>query len=99
MPPRMIPVDIFDLVVFGATGDLAGRKLLPALFYRCAAGQLPKDARIIGTGRRKLTTEAFQALARDAVTEHVPKADRDAKSVSRFIDRIHYVATQGTSDE
>ena len=99
MPARVIPVDIFDLIVFGATGDLAGRKLFPALFYRSAAGQLPNDARIIGTGRRKIPNDEFKARAREAVTEHVPKADRDAKSMARFIDRIHYVATQGTSDQ
>src|SRR5277367_4698392 len=99
MAARVIPVETFDLVVFGATGDLAGRKLLPALFYRCAAGQLPDDARIFGVGRRKLTIKAFRAMAREAVTEHVPAADRDEKAMTRFIDRIHYVATQGTNDE
>jgi glucose-6-phosphate 1-dehydrogenase len=98
MAPRVIPVEPFDLVVFGATGDLAGRKLLPALFYRCAAGQLPAGARIVGVGRRALTTEAFRVRARAAVIEHVPEADRDDRAVARFIDRIHYVVAQGTDD-
>ena len=80
MAPRVIPVEPFDLVVFGATGDLAGRKLLPALFYRCAAGQLPAGARIVGVGRRALTTEAFRVRARAAVIEHVPEADRDDRA-------------------
>src|ERR1019366_4911644 len=88
MAPRVIPVEPFDLVVFGATGDLAGRKLLPALFYRCAAGQLPAGARIVGVGRRALTTKAFRARARATVVEHVPEADRDDRAVARFIDRI-----------
>src|ERR1700677_4301949 len=99
MAARLIPVEVFDLVVFGATGDLAERKLLPALFYRCAAGQLPDDARIFGAGRRKLTTQLFRTHARASVTEPVPEADRDEKSMARFIDRIHYVASQGTNDE
>ena len=47
MTARVIPVDPFDLVVFGATGDLAQRKLLPALYHRDAAGQLPDGARIL----------------------------------------------------
>ena len=41
MATRIIAVDPFDLVVFGATGDLATRKLLPALYQRDRGGQLP----------------------------------------------------------
>ena len=58
MTPRTIPVDVFDLVVFGATGDLAQRKLLPALFYRDVQGQIPLAARIIGTSRRPMSKDA-----------------------------------------
>jgi glucose-6-phosphate 1-dehydrogenase len=47
MTTRIIPVDDFDLVIFGATGDLAQRKLLPALFHRDEQGQLPDGACII----------------------------------------------------
>ena len=52
MTPRIIPVDLFDIVVFGATGDLSQRKLLPALFHRDLQGQMPTGARIIGSSRR-----------------------------------------------
>ena len=48
MSSRIISVDPFDMVVFGATGDLAARKLMPALFRRDVAGQIPTEARIIG---------------------------------------------------
>ena len=44
MTSRTIPVSPFVLVVFGATGDLARRKLLPAMFHRDIAGQLPEAA-------------------------------------------------------
>ena len=98
MAPRVIPVDPFDLVVFGATGDLVARKLLPALFYRCAAGQLPSEARIFGCARRALTTKAFRALAREAITAHVPAADRDEQAVAHFLERIDYVSAQATED-
>ena len=40
MTSRVIPVDPFTLVVFGATGDLARRKLLPAMLHRDIAGQI-----------------------------------------------------------
>ena len=76
MTPRIIPVELFDLVVFGATGDLSQRKLLPALFHRDLAGQIPPGSRIIGCSRRAMTNEAFQAFARKAIEDHVAAADR-----------------------
>ena len=51
MVSRLIQVEDFDLVIFGATGDLARRKILPGLFRRHAAGQFPQGARIIGAAR------------------------------------------------
>jgi len=48
MSSRIITVEPFDLVVFGGAGDLAYRKLLPALFERDRDGQIPPLARIIG---------------------------------------------------
>ena len=48
MAATTIPVDPFDLVVIGGTGDLAQRKILPALYARLCAGQMPDGARIIG---------------------------------------------------
>src|SRR6516165_7385040 len=56
------------LVLFGATGDLARRKLLPGLFHLHAAGLLPKDYRIIGSARKSsaMTDEQFRAHARQA---------------------------------
>ena len=62
MVSRVIPVDPFDLVVFGGTGDLARRKILPALYRRFVAGQMPPDARIIGAARSELER---QGLAED----------------------------------
>ncbi|MGP1359016.1 MAG: glucose-6-phosphate dehydrogenase, partial [Roseicyclus sp.] len=51
MVSRVIPVDPFDLVIFGGTGDLARRKILPALYRRFLDGQMPPEARIIGAAR------------------------------------------------
>jgi glucose-6-phosphate 1-dehydrogenase len=56
-------------VLFGATGDLARRKLLPGLFHLAEAGLMPERFRIIGTTRRELADEEFRELAREAVDE------------------------------
>ncbi len=99
MTPRIIPVDEFDLVVFGATGDLAQRKLLPALFYRDVQGQLPPGARIIGTSRRTMTTDAFRTVALAALEAHVPEAQRSPENWKRFAERLSYLAVDAGSDD
>ena len=57
------------IVLFGATGDLAKRKLLPGLYHLFEAGLLPRRYRIIGTSRRPLGDDEFRALARQATEE------------------------------
>lgn len=99
MTSRVIPVEPFVLVVFGATGDLSRRKLIPAMFQRDAAGQLPEDADIFGVARGHLEPGAFVAQAKAAIEEHVPKAERPAELVERFLKRLHYVAADAVGDE
>ena len=91
MVSRVIPVDPFDLVIFGGTGDLAKRKIIPGLFRRFAAGQIPAEARIIGAARASLDTPAYRALLRDAICEFGVK-DPDADVLADFLDRFDYVA-------
>ena len=91
MVSRTIPVDSFDLVIFGGTGDLARRKILPALYRRFAAGQMPETARIVGAARSALDRDGFRALARDALDEFLDPADHDAASVAGFLDHLDYV--------
>lgn len=52
----------FDLILFGGTGDLAWRKIMPALFQAFRHGSLPADARIVGVGRDDLSDDAYRAL-------------------------------------
>ena len=85
MTPRTIPVEVFDLIVFGATGDLAQRKLLPALFHRDLQGQIPIAARIIGSSRRAMTREAFRAFALAAIETHVAQDERKPDMCKRFL--------------
>ncbi len=99
MTSRVIPVEPFTIVVFGATGDLSRRKILPALMQRCIAGQIPTDARIIGVSRRPLGREGYVDMAREAVIEHVPQGDIKDGSLDRFLSRLDYVAADATADD
>ncbi|KAF7598102.1 MAG: glucose-6-phosphate dehydrogenase [Candidatus Dactylopiibacterium carminicum] len=98
MSSRTIQVSPFDLVVFGGTGDLAARKLLPALYQRDRAGQMPEEARIIGVSRRPLPREEYLSFVREAINRHVPPTERNPESVEHFCRHIFFCAVDATGD-
>jgi len=95
---KIIPVPVFDGVVFGATGDLTLRKLLPALYYRFRDGQMPEGSRIIGAARSALTDDAYRERARQALAEHVVPNDLDPATLERFLRGIRYVGIDAAAD-
>ncbi|HEU5434906.1 MAG TPA: glucose-6-phosphate dehydrogenase [Telluria sp.] len=80
----------FDLVLFGGSGDLAMRKLLPAMYSRHLAGDLPATARIICVGRHDWSTEAFLAEVEKTSKPNIKKPDE--KAYGEFVKRIVYVS-------
>ncbi|BDA83532.1 glucose-6-phosphate 1-dehydrogenase [Aureimonas sp. SA4125] len=98
MSSQIIPVEIFDYIVFGGNGDLAERKLLPALYHRDHDGQIPAESRIIGASRTYISDEDYRAFARNAIEAYVKPEDRDSESVDRFLSRLHYREVDARSD-
>ena len=80
------------LVIFGANGDLAKRKLLPALYNLDEEGLLPAEWRAIGTARSEVSDEEFGALAREAIVEH-ERCDFDEDRFARFSERLTFTST------
>ena len=99
MTSQIIPVEPFDFIIFGGTGDLAERKLLPALYYRQCDRQFSEPTRIIGASRSKMTDKEFQAFAEKAIREHVNKEDIREDDLRTFVKRISYVAVDAMSGE
>ncbi|MEN8888452.1 MAG: glucose-6-phosphate dehydrogenase [Celeribacter marinus] len=91
MVSRVIPVDDFDLVIFGGTGDLARRKILPGLYRRFCSGQMPEQARIIGAARGDMDDAGFRDLIRDAIKEFAKKNECDDEKIGAFLQRLHFV--------
>jgi glucose-6-phosphate 1-dehydrogenase len=81
------------IVLFGATGDLARRKLIPGLFHLGQAGLLPDEYRIIGTSLDDLSEEDFRAHARDALGEFC-RVDFDESQWDAFCERLTYVPSR-----
>jgi glucose-6-phosphate 1-dehydrogenase len=95
----IIPVEDFDFLVFGATGDLTLRKLVPALFQRFRAKQFSAACRIIAAARSDLTDETYRERAEAALLEHVPEEQRDAETLSNFLKLIFYTRVNGAHEE
>ncbi len=95
----MKAVDPFDLVIFGGTGDLAARKLLPAMYHRHVAGQLPDEARIIALGRKDLGREGYLESIFDKSSANIGAAYFDAERWRDFAGRIDYLQLDASSDE
>lgn len=99
MASRVIPVDPFDLVIFGGTGDLASRKILPGLYRRYLAGQMPDDARIIGAARSEYDNAGYQAFVREAIEEYVHVKKHDGDKIAGFISMFQYFKIDALGDE
>jgi glucose-6-phosphate 1-dehydrogenase len=81
----------FDLVLFGGTGDLAWRKLMPALFQAFRHGTLPKDGRIIGVARDDLDDEAWRALIRERFDQVDLSKRPSPGEFERFAQHLHFL--------
>ena len=80
-----------DFTVFGGTGDLALRKLVPGLYHREREHQLADGTRIIGVSRSELDDAGYRDLVAAALDEHVAPDDRDPDAVRRLLDRLHHL--------
>ncbi|MBL0057898.1 MAG: glucose-6-phosphate dehydrogenase [Elusimicrobia bacterium] len=80
--------DPCGLVIFGASGDLAERKILPSLFRLRVRGQLPRRFYALGAGRTEFTDDVFRERARTAITSAVK--DASPESLKEFLSALYY---------
>ncbi|WP_375631534.1 glucose-6-phosphate dehydrogenase [Bartonella sp. AA74HLJMH] len=98
MVRKIIPVSSFDCIVFGGNGDLALRKLLPALYHCQCAGQFSEPTRIIGVSRTSLSCEEYQNFVRISLEKHIHPKDLNSTEFNRFLARLTYVSVDVTSN-
>ncbi|WCM28994.1 glucose-6-phosphate dehydrogenase [Sphingomonas sp. QA11] len=84
------------LLLFGATGDLAQRMLLPSLYGLHADGLLPAGLTITGTARSDHDDASYRKFAKHALDEFLPEDRKDEKAVKSFLERIGYQALDAT---
>ena len=86
-----LPIHPTTLVIFGATGDLAKRKLLPAIYNLAHEGALPERFNLVGVSRGDQTDEEFQKIARDSI-EEFSRRPADDQVLDSLVGRMRYVA-------
>ena len=94
MSPPNPQVQAFDLVIFGGTGDLAARKLLPAMFHRFIDGQIPAESRIIGIAREGTDDAGYREQMRKALGGEGEKAAQ----VDAFLKQVFYRSLDARKD-
>ena len=78
------------LLLFGATGDLARRMLLPSLYALHEDALIAEDLRIVGTARSEMSDAEFREMAREALDEYLPSDRKDEGKIDTFLDHLQY---------
>jgi len=87
-----LPVPATTLVIFGATGDLAHRKLLPALYNLAHEGALPERFKLIGVARREKGHENFREETRTSI-EKFSRREPDEQVLAGLLEHVDYIAS------
>src|SRR4051795_340741 len=85
-----MPVHPTTMVIFGATGDLSKRKLLPAIYNLAHEGALPEQFNLIGVSRGEMSDDEFRETARESISEF-SRRDADDKVLDGLTERFRYV--------
>src|SRR5690606_32199498 len=88
----------FDLVLFGGGGDLSMRKLIPALYARDRAGDLPATAQIICVGRNTRSAAEFIETVNENAKSHINEKTFNQAVREKYCARIKYVALDASDD-
>lgn len=87
---QIAPENMGTIVIFGATGDLAGRKLIPAVYNLWEAGFLPNRINVVGVARRDKSDNDFRAEMCEALKVHSRTGHGSDDACQPFVSNLHY---------
>jgi len=98
--PTMEAEDLLDkripeacvMVIFGASGDLTERKLIPALYYLARQNRLPKGFSVVGCAKTPYTDESFREKMRQGVTKYLNLPSANDPILDKFLGNAHYIS-------
>src|SRR5262245_6144917 len=91
-----LPIHPTTLVIFGGTGDLAHRKLLPAIYNLAHEGALPERFNLIAVSRSEMNSDEYHRLARESIQKY-SRRPPDAQVLDKLLEQVRYVP--GTFDD
>src|SRR5438105_2057890 len=97
-PPHVRVTDPCIMVIFGASGDLATRKLIPAIYTLARSRLLPDEFAILGIAREQLSREEFQNRTRECIRSFVGSRELDPPSTDWMIKRVYYLASDAVDE-
>jgi len=89
-------IDPFDIVLFGATGDLAMRKLMRAMYRRVAAGQIQPGSKIFAVARSNLTTEKYLEQVHEHFKQYLSAEELVPEQWQKFCSFVQYISVNAT---
>lgn len=92
------PTEPFDLIIFGGTGDLAVRKLLPALFQLDRASRFNRASRIISLSRREFSHDDYLRFVLDGLMQHLPENRFKERQWQGFAGKLHFRRLDAASE-
>jgi glucose-6-phosphate 1-dehydrogenase len=93
-----LPVHPTTLVIFGGTGDLAQRKLLPAIYNLAHEGALPEGFNLIGVSRSDMSDDEYRKEARESI-EQFSRRTPDEQVLEKLLERVRYVPGSFDTDD
>src|SRR5215211_741900 len=91
-----LPIHPTTMVIFGGTGDLAHRKLLPAIYNLAHEGALPERFNLIAVSRSDIPHADYQAMMRESIQKH-SRRKPDDQVLDKLLEQVRYVP--GTFDD
>ena len=92
-------LNTFNLYLFGGTGDLSNRKLIPAIFRQETFENISSESEIIGLGSRDISVDEYALMVQESLTKHFPGFDNNDEAWSRFSKRLRYINIDINSEE
>ncbi len=99
MSSTFVPVEPFEIVVFGGTGDLARRKLIPSLYHRFCDGQIPAQSKIIGASRSVMSRDDYLEMIQTAYLQFSNDDQFSEEKWASFCNLVDYVSVDVTKDD
>ena len=84
-------LNTFNLYLFGGTGDLSNRKLIPAMFRQEALGNIDSNSEIIGIGSRDISVDEYVSMIKNSLEKYFPSFIENDEAWNRFSNRVNYI--------